>query len=327
MTDVITSVWLSPATQGGLSPGTDHKNNTAYQTIMSNNKQEQTPTDDNKIVENNNKWQLTIASNNKQLQILRSNITLRVSASKHLKPAINRAKWHLPQIATEHFWSTHQAGSSVILQNIASISSELEVSGLARTASHLMETSFERLGSEGRVSPDALAKGLPHMFFAHWAQRGTEKKTKEMKAKSLSKDEWFRDNGCVWLKIKCELKSLGLLLRALAHVIRNHVKEICGARDCVIAFKSWKPSQTEIGILQRKKNALLVHEKYPALHAQWERKRCANRHSSNMWMEGSQSASSRLPCARWGLSAFMSHIQRNLGPPTSNQCLMDSALT
>jgi hypothetical protein len=33
-----------------------------------------------------------------------------------------------------------------------------------------------------------------------------EKKTKEMKAKSLNKDEWFRDNGCVWLEMKCEVK-------------------------------------------------------------------------------------------------------------------------
>ena len=69
-------------------------------------------------------------------------VTPYVSASEHLKPATNRAKWHLPQTATTHFGSSHQAGSLAILGHVSDMSSELEVAGLARAARHFTETSF-----------------------------------------------------------------------------------------------------------------------------------------------------------------------------------------
>ena len=116
-------------------------------------------------------------------------VTLRISANEHLKEAIDRTKWYLPQIATKIFWSQHQAGSSVVLGHVANMSSELEVAGLARTTVHFMEHSFQRLGAGGKFSPETLANGLPPLFLAYRIQRGTEKKTKEMKAKSLNKDE------------------------------------------------------------------------------------------------------------------------------------------
>ena len=103
------------------------------------------------------------------------------------------------------------------------MSSELEVAGLTCTANHFMEKSLNRLGTEGKFYADVLAHGLPPIFFAYRVQRGMEKKTKEMKAKSLNKDEWFWDNGCVWLEMKCEVKSLVFLWRVLAHFIKKYV--------------------------------------------------------------------------------------------------------
>ena len=79
----------------------------------------------------------------------------------------------------------------MILGHVANMSSELVVTRLARTTSHFMGKLFERLGTEGRVSTDALTKGLPSIFFAYRSQRGIRKKTKETKAKSVKKDEWF----------------------------------------------------------------------------------------------------------------------------------------
>ena len=93
-------------------------------------------------------------------------VTLRVSTSKYLKSAINCAEWHLPQITTKIFWSLHQAGSLVILGHMVNMSSELEVAGLERTARNFMEKLLERLGVEGRVSADAVAKRLPPIFFS-----------------------------------------------------------------------------------------------------------------------------------------------------------------
>ena len=133
------------------------------------------------------------------------------------------------------------------------MSSELEVAGLARTTIHFMEQSFQRLGAGGNFSPDTLANGLPPIFFAYRVQRGTEKKTKEMKAKSLNKDEWFRDNGIVWLEMKCEVRTLSTLIKVLAHFEKNHVRDVFGARACVIPFRRGKPRQTDIDILQHQK--------------------------------------------------------------------------
>lgn len=117
-------------------------------------------------------------------------VTLCVSTSKYLKPAINRAKSYFPKIATKRFWSPHQARSAAILGHVAHMSSALEVAEIVRTASHFREKLFECLGAEGKISADTLAKGLP-CIFEYQAQCGTEKKTKEMKAKSLNKDGWF----------------------------------------------------------------------------------------------------------------------------------------
>jgi hypothetical protein len=49
--------------------------------------------------------------------------------------------------------------------------------------------------------------------------------------------------------MKCELKNLGLLLRVLARFIRNHAKDVFGARAYWIPFKRDKPRQTEVEIL------------------------------------------------------------------------------
>ena len=52
-------------------------------------------------------------------------VTLCISASKHMKSAIDRAMWHLPQVGTKLFWSPHQAGSLVTLGHVANMNYEL----------------------------------------------------------------------------------------------------------------------------------------------------------------------------------------------------------
>ena len=108
-------------------------------------------------------------------------VTLCISASKHMKSAIDRAKWHLPQVGTKLFWSPHQAGSSVILEHITYMSSELEITGLACNANHFIEIILNFLGTKGKATQDALSSGLPPIFFTYRIQRVTKKKAKETK--------------------------------------------------------------------------------------------------------------------------------------------------
>ena len=186
-------------------------------------------------------------------------VTLRISADEHLKEAIDRTRWYLPQIGTKIYWSQHQAGNSVVLGHFANMSSEIEINGLARTINHFMEKSFRRLGAEGKFTPDILALGLPSLFFAFRLQRGIEKKTKEMRAKSLNKDEWFLANGIVWLEIKCELRTQIILTKVLAHFEKHHFKDVCGTKAVLIPFRRGKPRQVDIDVLQRQKR---IHCKY-----------------------------------------------------------------
>ena len=67
-------------------------------------------------------------------------VTLLVSASEHMKDAIESAKWHLPVSGIQLFWSPHQAGSSVILGHIANICCDLEVAGVACSATHFVDS-------------------------------------------------------------------------------------------------------------------------------------------------------------------------------------------
>ena len=94
-------------------------------------------------------------------------VTLLISASKHMKDAIELTKWHLPAIGTKRFWSPHQASSSVILGHIADITSELEVAGVARSTNHFMNYSLCCLGAGGKVTADALANRVPPIFFSY----------------------------------------------------------------------------------------------------------------------------------------------------------------
>ena len=80
-----------------------------------------------------------------------------------------------------------------------------------------------------------------------------------MKAKSLNKDEWFRDNSTVWLEMKCEYRTQSTLTKVLSYFEKNHLRDVFGARACLIPFRRGKPRQTDIDILQRQKR---IHCKY-----------------------------------------------------------------
>ena len=94
-------------------------------------------------------------------------VTLLISAREHMKDVTDCAKWHLPAIGTTVLWSLHQADSSVIPGHIGNMSSELEVAGIERSVYNFIDKSLHCLGAGGKVTPDALANGLPPIFFLY----------------------------------------------------------------------------------------------------------------------------------------------------------------
>ena len=103
-----------------------------------------------------------------------------------------------------------------------------------------MEHTHKHLGASERISVDGMAEEAPPHLSCFRIQHGTEKKTKEMKKKSLNKEPWFVANGCLFPEIKCERKHVGLFQKVLAHFMTNHAKGGLGANIAYIPFKKRK---------------------------------------------------------------------------------------
>ena len=60
------------------------------------------------------------------------------------------------------------------------------------------------------------------------------------------------DNGCIFLEMKCEVKkNLGLFWKILSHFMKNHAKDVFGARGFVISFRKGEIKQVDLNIQQR----------------------------------------------------------------------------
>ena len=82
-------------------------------------------------------------------------VTVPTSEVEPMKETTDLAKWHLPSIGIRFlFWNKHQAGSSVILENIAKISNEIKVEALDCTMRHFMEQLHKRLDASRRITID-----------------------------------------------------------------------------------------------------------------------------------------------------------------------------
>ena len=71
-----------------------------------------------------------------------------------------------------------------------------------------------------------------------------------MKARSLNKEQWFLDNGWIWLGLKREVKNSGLLWKIISNFTKNHSKDVFGARASVIPFGKGKLKQVDLDIQQ-----------------------------------------------------------------------------
>ena len=100
---------------------------------------------------------------------------------------------------------------------------------------------------------------FPSTFLVFQIQLSTEKKTKEMKKKSLNKEPGFVANGCIFLEIKCKRKHVSLFRKVLAHLMTNHAKNVLGAKAAHIPFKKKKTSQVDINVNQLQKR---IHCKF-----------------------------------------------------------------
>jgi hypothetical protein len=117
------------------------------------------------------------------------------------------------------------------------MSSELKVSGITRYVNHFMDQLLCPMGTKRKVTPDALTDGLPSIFFLYQIKCGTVKNTRETKARSLNKDQWFLNNGCICLELKYEVKNLGLLWKFVSRFKENYAKDVFGGRVFVISSK------------------------------------------------------------------------------------------
>ena len=59
--------------------------------------------------------------------------------------------------------------------------------------------------------------------------------------------EWFRENGCVWLEMRCDVNYLGLMIRVIKSFIQNEAREVLGhAAVCIPYTNTNRPSELQM---------------------------------------------------------------------------------